>query len=322
MKNGGIEGGGRLFRVRRFFRHVILSVLLAFGIAGAVEGGGTVFIQAENDISHQTDRYYTHGIRLRYLFPEKTGGRRYGIDLGQRIYTPESVRMEDPPRNDHPYAGALHVKLTAFETKGTTLDALSVAAGVVGPSAAGEQTQKFIHRIVNEYEPEGWDHQLHDEPIIGLCASRVWRIPATKTAYGCKIDCLPRFGLSLGNELTALAAGVEARIGTPPLGGFGVPLLTDIVDLQDPETESVKERGFIVFIRGTARVVFHDIFLDGNTFRKSRFVEKKPFVGEIAAGLSLFRRGYRLDLTHVIRTRRFAGQHHPERYVSVALTLF
>ena len=66
--------------------------------------------------------------------------------------------------------------------------------------------------------------------------------------------------------------------------------------------------GWYLFPGIEGRAVARNIFLDGNTFRDSRNVDKEPLVGDLQFGIAITWRNLRLGYTHVLRTREFKGQ--------------
>ena len=63
-----------------------------------------------------------------------------------------------------------------------------------------------------------------------------------------------------------------------------------------------------VFVAVDARWVLHDITLDGNTFKSSHSVDKRPMVADIGYGVALHRGHWRFALARYHRTREFDGQ--------------
>jgi hypothetical protein len=82
-----------------------------------------------------------------------------------------------------------------------------------------------------------------------------------------------------------------------------------------------------VHVFGTLEVkaVAHDFFLDGNLFRSSHSVTRRPWVAQAAVGISsqwlVAGRGVRLALMRVWRTREFDEQDANQAYGSVALSM-
>ena len=85
--------------------------------------------------------------------------------------------------------------------------------------------------------------------------------------------------------------------------------------------ERTADFAWYVFAGAQARVVAHDIFLDGNTFSSSHSVDKKRLVGDFQLGAAIIYRGARLAITQVFRTREFEGQRQADRFGSVSLSI-
>ena len=69
------------------------------------------------------------------------------------------------------------------------------------------------------------------------------------------------------------------------------------------------------------RAIARDIFLDGNTFRSSRSVEKEPVVLDAQGGGVLRLGDVQLSFTYVHRTESFEGQIGPDRFGAITLSV-
>jgi hypothetical protein len=72
-----------------------------------------------------------------------------------------------------------------------------------------------------------------------------------------------------------------------------------------------------LFLSLDARWVMRDITLDGNTFRNSHSVDKRPFVADIGYGIAADRGRWRIAFARYHRTREFAGQRQRPVFGSV-----
>ncbi|MFP5516941.1 MAG: lipid A-modifier LpxR family protein, partial [Alphaproteobacteria bacterium] len=63
-----------------------------------------------------------------------------------------------------------------------------------------------------------------------------------------------------------------------------------------------------------------NIFLDGNSFRESRSVDKHSFVGSVQAGLTLRYGRYGLTYAQTLQTPEFRGQKSLTNYGSLRLS--
>lgn len=303
-----------------------------------------VTLQFDNDFFGGSDSHYTQGMRAAYLSPEgaapalmrkfgdivplfgSTYNMRFSISIGQNMYTPEDITLENPPANDRPYAGWLYAGFGLVSQHGVWLDKLELDLGVIGPYSFAEETQTEWHRIFGFNEPEGWDYQLDTEPGVNLYyeTSRrsLFELPLTRyiPIENLGIDLTPHFGLALGNVQIHGAAGATARFGDDLPADFGPPKIrpnlpgSDFFVLDD-------DIGWYFFGGAEARAVLRNIFLDGNTFSSSRRVDKYPLVVDFQAGAAVTFQRLRLSYTHLFRTPEFQGQNGFDSFGSVALSL-
>ena len=64
----------------------------------------------------------------------------------------------------------------------------------------------------------------------------------------------------------------------------------------------------MLFRSADGRAVARDLFLDGNTFRRSRSVNKEYLVADVSVGLGLIAGPWQLTFTQARRTREFQKQ--------------
>jgi len=301
-----------------------LSFALPAVAANEVERGVWTML-VENDLFYGSDRNYTSGLGLAWVakpgpapewavkiarsvpwFPE-IGAVRHGYIVGQNMYTPRDISLPDPRLDDRPYAGWLYVTIGLGVDSPRQTDFFGLTVGVVGPASLAEQSQKAIHRMTGSAEPYGWDAQLANEPGIELAYQRRWRDVAKGNLAGLEYDLTPHAGGALGNVYTYANAGFTVRYGkrltsdlgplrirpSPPGSGFFVP----------SDTFS-----WYAFVGVDGRAVARNIFLDGNTWRDSRSVDKETLVGDLQWGLAVTWKGVRATYTHVRRTREFETQ--------------
>jgi len=70
----------------------------------------------------------------------------------------------------------------------------------------------------------------------------------------------------------------------------------------------------------SGRLVFRDIFLDGNTFSDSHNVDGKLLVGDFVLGASLIYNKFKLSYAQVLRTRGFDRQNSGQNFGSISLS--
>lgn len=341
MRRGQRIGTSPLFK-RRWLPALVLAVAASMWSSAALASDnpetGTLSLVFENDLFYDTDRNYTNGVRAAWLSgPEGTppwalraarwfplfpdgGTVRTSYALGQNMYTPEDIALREPPLDDRPYAGWLYGSIGLIAETGRRLDQLELTLGVVGPASLAEQTQKLVHDITDSPEPRGWDTQLKNEPGLVLTYQRGWRGFVSRSISGFGFDATPHVGGALGNVFTYANAGVMLRFGQRLPLDYGPPRIQP--SLPGSGFFAPQEGfGWYLFAGVEGRAVARNIFLDGNTFRDSRGVEKEPLVGDFQFGIALAWRNMRLGYTHVLRTREFETQNEADAFGALSLTV-
>lgn len=313
-------------------RWVMVSILAGMlflsppsALAAETPEKGTLSLVLENDLFNNADSHYTNGVRAAWLSaPGRTqdwalrmarrfplfpvnGIVRTSYAVGQNMYTPEDTDLRNPPLEDRPYGGWLYGSVGLTAETGQQLDQLELTVGVVGSASLAEQTQKFVHELVNADEPHGWDTQLKNEPGVILSYTRSWRSLVAESLLGVPFDLTPHAGGALGNVFTYANAGVMLRYGKDLPLDYGPPRIQPSVP---GSGFFLPQHGFgwYLFSGIEGRVVARNIFLDGNTFRDSRSVDKELLVGDLQFGIVITWRDLRLSYTHVLRTREFKSQ--------------
>jgi hypothetical protein len=312
---------------------------------------GSLTLYSENDKYFAgTDRAYTNGLKLSYLSPDLSTLRspevaaparlfaealgrfvpeghtyKFGLSLGQNIYTPEDTAATAYQPDDRPYAAwlyggvALHVLHPVEPGRSARLDIFELNLGLVGPSALGEDVQNGFHDLIDVAEARGWDNQLRDEPGINLIYERRHRFSTAHARDDWGGDFIPRAGFCLGNVFTYANAGAEVRYGYKLPADFGSSLIR-------PSGDSAPDKvrpGWGVFLFGAfdARAVARDITLDGNTFKDGPSVDKNPFVADFYGGIGVSSPWIQLRYAQVVRTKEFKGQRDSQVFGSLSATV-
>ena len=286
----------------------------------------------ENDLFYNTDRRYTSGARFSYLTPKNGEPEwlrdlayevpmlawhsdiRVEYSLGQNMYTASNKLLRDPPPDDRPYAGWLYGSVGVVARTGQVLDQFLVSVGVVGSASLAHQTQDFIHSIVDSPEAQGWSRQLRNEPTLQFTYQRSWQSPEFKLPGGFGIDATPHAGAAIGNVYDYANTGMMFRFGQNLPIDYGPPRVQPSLPGSGYFEKAPGGFGWYFFAGVDGRAVAHNIFLDGNTFRDSRSVDKKTFVGDAQFGLAVVVDGVRMAYTHVLRTREYVGQNASDQF--------
>jgi len=299
---------------------------------------GQLSIVLENDVFFRTDQHYTNGVALAWVpagtsapdwitriahwipwFPED-GINRHGYMFGQNMYTPHDLTLVNPPLEDRPYAGWLYGTAGVAAEADHQFDLFAITVGVVGPASYAEQTQKFIHKLVNTDDPQGWDTQLRNELGINASYQHSWRELVAINFMGLGFDVTPHIGGALGNVYTYADAGFTIRYGKNLPRDYGPPRVQPGV-LGSIFFDPTGRIAWYLFGSLEERAVARNIFLDGNTFKDSRSVKKEPFITDLQWGFVLTWHDYRLSLTDVFRTPEYEGQKSRDHFGSICLSM-
>ena len=314
---------------RRFVAGIVLCLSSVFWMPGSFAeptDRGTWEIELENDRwGNGTDGHYTHGTQLGYRATRMPDWLRNVVgrlpcgpcrdpqavsyDFGQSIYTPHDTWSPTLVADDRPYAGWLYLgarlsHTTTSRSGHVRSDTIGLKLGVVGPASLAERAQAFVHEKRKLGAPKGWRHQLRNEPGFVLDYTRKWE-RGTRSARGFGIAAAPYVTVALGNIETYLGGGVMLRTG-----------LDRDTDVSNRYRFS---RGLHLFVGLEGRGVVRNVFLDGNTWAESHRVEKRPFVGELQAGVRYAGEKLEISLAQTVRSREFHGQLEPDVFGSISL---
>ena len=309
----------------------------ALAAEDAKEKGG-FSILLENDLFYKADHDYTNGTELSYtsapdetpdwaleaarLFPFFTdkGDVRTRYAVGQAMFTPNDITLVNPPLNDRPYAGFFFGAVGVVGDDGSHLDQVQGTLGVIGPMAAGQEIQKFIHASVQGRKPRGWHYQLRDEPGLVIQYERTWKWVKHAPFLGLAVDAEPHFGGAIGNVWAYVNMGAMARIGFNLPNDYGPMRLQPSLPGSD-YFEPTAPLGGYLFAGIEGRAIARNLFLDGNSFERSRSVSKLNLVGDLVLGAAVTFDWARLAFTHVIRTREYKTQKGDDQFGAIDLTL-
>jgi hypothetical protein len=315
----------------------------------------TLTIYIENDAFgfENNDRHYTNGLKLSWISRDLTSYRdvkslpawmhrviervpyindpdrlrTLSVSIGQNIYTPEDAERTDLIVDDRPYAGITYLGVGLHGRSRHSMDTLELGIGVVGPDSYAEDCQIMFHKWIKNTKPKGWEHQLHNEPIVNLFYERKWRTRQIRKPEGFGFDIIPHLGLAVGNAYTGANVGTQLRIGWNIPNDFGTFLIrpgsdsSAPYDNDDPRFFQPRKRfGIHIFFAADGRIVLRDILLDGNTFRDSHSVKKEPFVADFIGGAGLIIHRVKITFSLVYRTKEFETQRKEQQFGSIAVS--
>lgn len=205
------------------------------------------------------------------LSNEKRRVVRRAFAISQAITTPTDLEAEKLIERDFPYAGALGATGAWYAFDNQQLVGFQLYAGVAGPLSFAEETQLFVHKLVDTTEPKGWDNQLKTEPLINFGYIVKRKLISIGERSGWSTDLSTTGMLNLGNFWTGADANLDIRFGwNMPLGFTHIPDFPGRGVMLDPSVDALPAPFHIYFsVVAHASAIGYSVFLDGNTFRDS-----------------------------------------------------
>jgi lipid A 3-O-deacylase len=309
----------------RWVFFILLVGLLPAAADNAWEGQVLSFT-LDNDALVGSDRHYTAGGYIQYLseddalygwtrslsrfFPAvgfEIQAEKWGVEIGQQIYTPENLDTSGVIQDDRPYASWLYTR-AALQRRGQgfasslAMEVIGVDLGMVGPEAFGRQAQGALHSD----EPAGWDNQLETEFTVDLTYLRRHLFERRLSEW--RLHLIPFVDASLGTVDTHVGAGGLVRFGYNVPNEFEVAL-----------APTEPGWGAYVFSAAEGRWVIRNLFLDGNTFRSSHSVDKEPLVGSVRFGVGFVFKRVEVLLSHTLLSREFEQQESDDHFSSATV---
>jgi len=326
-------------------------LLISIGLPPAVIGTETALMDAaaqsqewsaalrwENDTLAGSDRYYTHGMALTvagtgkgwvdpladWVWGEESR-RTVAYELGQLMYTPLDTDSAIPDPNDRPYAGLLYGAVSLHLERDHYYHGLKVMIGVVGPGSGAENTQDLAHELITSDRDQGWNSQLHNEPIFNLIYEHRRKYLLYGEDSGWVAEALPYANAMVGNYLTQGQVGTQFRVGRGIPDDFGTSLLRGMGFLPPPRWTNRDERaglGYWFHAGVSGLLVLQNITLDGNTGQSSPEVDRRGFVPMAEIGAGLGNRRLQASLSYVFLGKKFDGQAQDSLFAALNVSYF
>ena len=306
-----------------------LALLLAAACARA-DDRPLWYLQIDNDVIFQTDRWYTSGVRIArsfvpgaaserageglrdFLRPANARAQRFEIGLVQELYTPDP-KLDTPAPVDRPYAGRLLLSVARHDEYPAGVQTIELDAGVRGPSAYGRQSQEFTHQIVPGPRVD-WSRQLPDRFDGAIVASRSWELALRGPL---EERLVLHAGGVLGNVRSFAHSGLEMRVGSGGATTIAQPALRFAAT---PPPVRTQANGWSAFVGASGRYVLKDELLVRNDNPFGPPLVRNRAILRGAVGFALHAPLGTVTLAIVQDTREFEGQRRNDRFGILGLT--
>ena len=284
----------RMLKQNLFFLVFCMIFLLCFSTRVSADSSW-ITLTWENDFLAHEDSGYTNGGAISWGYGPfgvlergplpnwlevlvSNFTEKYSIDkitemsyrVAQTMYTPKDIAAFELIENDRPYVGMILANANLHSYNENVSDRFWFTLGMVGPISGSEHVQKSIHKLVGKKRPNGWQHQLKNEPIFDLSAERLWRMRAKKINDSLEYDLVGISAGDLGTLRSELGLGMGFRLGRALSRSFMAALVIPGRTV-NPLAANLKNEWHL-FVNFYGRYVFNDIVLDGNTFQDSHSV--------------------------------------------------
>ena len=309
---------------------------------------GAVTVTLENDTFTGSDNNYTNGLGVAWVsaaldtYDDKRFIRKWGKfwsflpgipddgsntyaawGIAQEMHTPDDITIPNPPETDQPYAGILYVDSLLYARSEGWAHAWELKLGVVGPASQAEHVQKWFHDLIGSDEPQGWDTQLPNEPVInvGYTVAHLWRDGKAGKAAAWRL--VPIGTVGLGNYFTGVGLGMYGEFGWNLVDALGATSLRAGLNAASTIGVGPVDGWSVAFFSGLGGYgIAHYLPLDGTVFKDSRSVDTKPFVGTATLGIAVRHRGFALSLALSYSTDAFDTQLKAAEFGTLSLSWY
>lgn len=276
---------------------LILSLFIACNtFAGQFTASIENDVFAPSSLGHSDDDY-SNGARFEYLMDNK-----FGLALGQSMYTPPDLTIAEDQPGERQYAGWLYLEGN-YRRIPTEFSAIQL--GFIGDNSLAEETQKTIHKWIGSKDPKGWDNQIKGHGVeVQVYYKKMWHLLKLGDWY----YICPALTLSSGTVNIMATPGIFNYFCFNHVPSYerGLPVTeTRGIDNNFSRLSSWIPSVYL-FAGAECDCVAYNYFLDA----KESTVDKEYFVGEFSAGIGLQIKNFTSRFAYVFKTKEYEEQEH------------
>ncbi|WP_304064653.1 lipid A deacylase LpxR family protein [Pedobacter glucosidilyticus] len=279
--------------------------------------------RSENDayLAIGQDQYYTNGLFLNFrsaINPAKTQDtsklvkKIWALSIAHKMYNAASGNIRNIASVDRPFAAyAYGAASLNYYFKKETILGVELQGGILGPSAKGEEGQKFYHEVFGFYDINGWQFQVKDEIGVNLLLnyqSLLYRNQKRTSDFSLPVEA------RIGNTFTGLKAGVLFRTGT--LNPLYHSMATNSFVSTYKEAQA-KEKELYFFLKPSLDVVIYDATISGGLFREDKgpvVYDVKPLVFSQELGVAFAQKRWTFNFSLIFKSKELKSSAKAHQY--------
>lgn len=306
---------------------LIIMVVCCFNLNSNAQSFKHEFgFQSDNDayLFYGQDQYYTNGLSIYYRRAldqqrlKKLKKITYEISAGQKMFNPRSGAVAAKEEQDRPFAAYLYGagQISLFYKKERALKA-SLALGVLGPGAQGEETQKFLHRLVGFYEINGWQYQIKN--VLAANLQLAYSQLLHRTADNRTEFSFGGYG-DLGTVYSGAGLNLSFRRGL--MNHLFNTSYTQSAISHNSTSEKLVKKEFFFYAKPQLSYVAYDATIQGSPFNDDSPVTfgVKKFVFSQQLGLNYSTPRLSLDYSLIFKSREVKSEAMAHQYGIIAIS--
>jgi len=305
---------------------LLIGGLLSFSLSAEDFNSGNISLSIDNDSITGTDREYSSGVYLKFnsssevdvnkleplpikyiasILPlyDKTK-KIWGVTLGQKMWTPTDIEIEEEVIRERPYSGLLFAEVHLNEYSSSTANKYHVMLGEVGPRSYAEPSQKLVHKLINSPTPQGWDQQIESKVVFTVGYEGQREIIREEDWLNHDIDMAAIGRVNISNFQSEVAVGTSLRWGTQLSDSFGAVSLQP-GKIIDPNAFSTSEQGYFGYLAFEGRYRHNDYTIEGARPKHLYDVDVQNLQSTLATGLVYYQASWGVALSFALNTKNY-----------------
>lgn len=303
---------------------IVVSSAALSGLSQTKSYKNELGFRSDNDayLGIGQDKYYTNGLFITFrsalnqqsLSP-KLNKRLWEVEIGQKIFTPQSAFITDPSYIDWPFAGYLYASgsLTWLYNSENTLKT-TLQIGTIGPASLDQEAQTFIHKTFGFYPPQGWQYQINNEFALNTRIEyNYFLFRSTSQSFDFTISSYA----NIGDTFTGMGIGLLFRKGAAnPLFNSAS---TNSRIANHPKIDNLSNKEFFFYAKPMVHYRAYDATIQGGLFSSDKgpyVFGIKPFVFSQEVGFFYAKNRWTLNFSLIFKSKEIQSIAKPDQYGS------